>query len=239
MIYNVIALTCGYVENALVSHLAFSYNREEPFTSPREALTDLAHGFLDMWLDNYSFNQPNYSKCCLAASKKAANLHCPTCGKGLQAHLFTQGDLDEFTESIVSYATGTADSCGNADDYLRGWWPWTGWKEFMAIPVEQHIHVFENAELLLLACLDPEKVPDFMKEALLEWRKHARFDWIFNDIEGGIDTVMLPAEYLQALAGDDWFRECQIKRTDMPENTRVLLDTWLAANPQRQAEEAE
>lgn len=155
--YYIIAVTCGYVEDAYVARLIFSTPGRRRFATPGEAVTELALDMYAKYRDELVEDKPK--ACCVKSFKKKEAKFCSICGCPAVRMAFSS---ERFMEFIKELHCTTNDSYGQAewaDGRTCVFLPWH--HNLIGIQENEIVDISENAEQVLLCALF-EAMPELM-----------------------------------------------------------------------------
>ena len=155
--YYIIAVTCGYVEDAYVARLIFSTPDRRRFATPGEAVTELALDMYAKYREDCIEDKPK--ECCVKSFKKKEAKFCSACGRSAIRMAFNS---ERFMEFIQELHCTTNDSYGCAewaDDRTSVFLPW--YHDLIGIQENEIVDISENAEQVLLCALFEAK-PELM-----------------------------------------------------------------------------
>jgi len=176
---TLVAVTCGYVESSYCSWLFF--RAFEPFDTGIDALQNLAHGLLLMYVeDGHVRSQLDKKRCCkeFLERKQEGDQYCPVC----RSQIGPSFDLEHFQQWLCSKHHDTADDWGGEFDGVCQWWPWPTLDEILNTPQDQILSIPEHGEIKLSMALRGDELPnnaDYVREINDLWKgiQNSTDDW--------------------------------------------------------------
>jgi hypothetical protein len=184
-----VVLGFGYVEEAFVGHHVYQLRtfegdpvQEAPETAA-ETVRLLAADFLQLYRDEclpHGSSAQYYRRSCCnsyletldkiessTGTRPEQESLCPSCSREL-----TDKDInpEHFQEWLYSLGAATNDKfpCNDGSGGFGHWWPFASWAEILGAPKGTFLEIYEQAEVLITAALDPESFEGKAKQKLLE-----------------------------------------------------------------------
>ena len=137
----------GYAESSYASFLVFRNRSEEAFESRIEALGNLAHCFLNKYLDEYG-GRVFPKDCCIKFRERSEpdDERCPKCGSSLKGPPL---DLERVAGFIGGHLIQPMDGYGDSLSDLGAWDEFVGVKDIHEVPLEEILVLNPYAERII------------------------------------------------------------------------------------------